>query len=339
MTKVAKRILAGVMAFVCVAAASVGIVTKGYREWGPTKEVAQEDTYKGMVAAQTEARNMSLRIKRASSAAAQASDTVTVSATLATNGNTVYNKVLNWSIAFKNANSTWASGKKLSDYVTMTVAEDTQSITLTCLKAFSEPITVTAVSDENSSATASCQLDYVKRFVEKDTYFDKDEGNAVGGALCLGEEFFTVYDLSVGEGTITPSIEIADISLIDTEEFFDITNQMLLQGANLITSYSFDMIHDGVVSGLNFEFDFAKLYGFSSSEGHTDAMNEFYYEAKNIYDRYETYFKLSIETQAVYKGVVYDSFSESALVRIDLGSFPDLKAVTGVNLNQSQVIF
>lgn len=70
---------------------------------------------------------------------------------------------LDWSIAFSNPSSTWASGKTLSDYVTMTIADDTQSVTLTCLQPFGEQIIVSVQATYYQSATASATVDYIKR--------------------------------------------------------------------------------------------------------------------------------------------------------------------------------
>lgn len=69
--------------------------------------------------------------------------------------------VLKWSIAWKNASGTWASGKNVNEYVAMD-AEGLQA-TLTCLQAFGEQILVTVTSVDNPNATATCTIDYRKR--------------------------------------------------------------------------------------------------------------------------------------------------------------------------------
>lgn len=70
---------------------------------------------------------------------------------------------LDWTIAFKNASSEWATGKTLSEYVTMEVDSTTLNSTITFVKAFGEQIIVSAKSLQNESATASCTVDYKKR--------------------------------------------------------------------------------------------------------------------------------------------------------------------------------
>mgnify|MGYP004454168583 CR=1 FL=1 len=76
-----------------------------------------------------------------------------------------------WSVAFKNASSTWAKGKNISDYVTVekSSASDLQA-TVTCKQAFGEQIIVT-VSSDYGSASASCTVDYKKRVLHNKITF------------------------------------------------------------------------------------------------------------------------------------------------------------------------
>lgn len=76
-----------------------------------------------------------------------------------------------WSVAFKNASSSWAKGKNISDYVTIekSSASDLQA-TVTCKQAFGEQIIVT-VSSDYGSASASCTVDYKKRVLHNKITF------------------------------------------------------------------------------------------------------------------------------------------------------------------------
>ena len=76
-----------------------------------------------------------------------------------------------WSVAFKNASSSWAKGKNISDYVTVekSSASDLQA-TVTCKQAFGEQIIVT-VSSDYGSASASCTVDYKKRVLHNKITF------------------------------------------------------------------------------------------------------------------------------------------------------------------------
>ncbi|MGN0805635.1 MAG: hypothetical protein ACI4MC_01240, partial [Candidatus Coproplasma sp.] len=72
-------------------------------------------------------------------------------------------KQTTFTAAFKNPSSTWATGKKVSDYVTVTATGDTTA-TLTVLQSFSEQIIVTATCNRNTAIKATTTVDYVGTF-------------------------------------------------------------------------------------------------------------------------------------------------------------------------------
>lgn len=73
-------------------------------------------------------------------------------------------KRVDFSVAWVNASSTWATGKTVTDYVSITQATDgALTALLTCTQAFGEQIKVTASARSNPSAQATCTLDYAKR--------------------------------------------------------------------------------------------------------------------------------------------------------------------------------
>lgn len=75
-----------------------------------------------------------------------------------------FDKTVDWSIAFANPSSAWASGKTVTDYVTVTPSSNgSLTATVQCLQDFGEQIIVTVTSRNNSSAKATCTVDYVKR--------------------------------------------------------------------------------------------------------------------------------------------------------------------------------
>lgn len=85
-----------------------------------------------------------------------------------------------FSIAFKNASSTWAKGKTLSQYVTLSQS-DTTHATISCLKAFGEQIIVTyTVAGENGNVTATYPLDYAKRILTGILDSDNNTGIVIG---------------------------------------------------------------------------------------------------------------------------------------------------------------
>lgn len=88
-----------------------------------------------------------------------------------------------FTIAFKNASSAWATGKTVTEYVTLSQSNEKQA-TVSCLKAFGEPIVITyTVKGENgSNKTATYQLDYRARIT------------GFRGLLLNGDEHYAVYD-------------------------------------------------------------------------------------------------------------------------------------------------
>lgn len=113
----------------------------------------------------------------------------------------------NWDIAWKNASSSWASGKKLSDYMTMEVSDDTMSVDLVCSQAFGEQIIVTATSLADSSKSAQCTLDYEKRIVDVTIGINEKTAGALS-AINFSDsalEYTFTATPSYGVGTITPT--------------------------------------------------------------------------------------------------------------------------------------
>ncbi len=74
---------------------------------------------------------------------------------------TVTDSSLIWSIAWKNPSSSWASGKSVTDYITLTDNDSTATVTLK--SAFGEQAIITVAAASNENATATCTVDYVQR--------------------------------------------------------------------------------------------------------------------------------------------------------------------------------
>lgn len=73
-------------------------------------------------------------------------------------------KALEWTIAFKNASSTWATGKTVTDYVTISPnSSDDKYCTVTCSQAFGEQIIVKCASKDYPGIYATATVDYVRK--------------------------------------------------------------------------------------------------------------------------------------------------------------------------------
>ncbi len=113
-------------------------------------------------------------------------------------------KDVSWTAKFENASSEWATGKSVTDYVTL---PDTTALTnsLTIDQAFGEPIIVTVTSLDNPEAYATCKVDYVKRVTD----FTLTWSN---GSTDIVEESGNYSDLEIkssmtfSDGTVEPTI-------------------------------------------------------------------------------------------------------------------------------------
>ena len=74
------------------------------------------------------------------------------------------NKAVDWTIAFKNASSTWATGKTVTEYATVTPSSDgALTAVVENVAAFGEQIVVKATSRDNAEAYATCTVEYLQR--------------------------------------------------------------------------------------------------------------------------------------------------------------------------------
>lgn len=74
------------------------------------------------------------------------------------------NKAVDWTIAFVNPSSAWASGKTVTDYVTVTpTSNGALTANVECLQAFGEQVRVTVTSRDNTAVKANATVDYTEK--------------------------------------------------------------------------------------------------------------------------------------------------------------------------------
>ena len=177
--KAVKNIIAVVLALLILAGSAVGIgraVTGSWdiREWGKKPDTEQnqpeDDTTKGEVSIENGEsagiRLMAMKIPVAEyktyGVSVQAETAYTVTATVCPED--AANKKVDWSVAFANASSTWASGKKVTDYVTVTPSSDgALTAVVQNVAAFGEQIVVKTTSRDNTAAYATLNVEYLQR--------------------------------------------------------------------------------------------------------------------------------------------------------------------------------
>ena len=177
-SKVLNGILGGALALVIAGGiAFTGVISNGFKNWDHIKPPAQEEpntaednTTKGEASLEdgesAGIRLMAMKIPVEEYAAygvsVQAETAYTVTATIYPAD--AANQKVEWSVSFKNASSGWASGKKVTDYVTVTPSSDgALTAVVQNLTAFGEQIVVKTTSRDNTSAYATLNVEYLQR--------------------------------------------------------------------------------------------------------------------------------------------------------------------------------
>ena len=89
-------------------------------------------------------------------------------------------KAVQWTIAWKNASSSWATGKTVTDYVTVTPVEEGGLVAnVQCLQPFGEQIAIKCISLDDSSKFATATVDYRKRVTGATVSLQAGSSNAI----------------------------------------------------------------------------------------------------------------------------------------------------------------
>ncbi len=133
---------------------------------------------------------------------------------------------VDWSVSFANPESEWATGKTVTDYVTITPTEEgSLTATLECIAPFGEQIIVKVVSKEKPEISDTCPLEYMRRVesvslkVGSDYVltpgvnyvdFEVATGNkGTGGKVTLDVDFTDTYTIESWDGD---SYDATDLS-------------------------------------------------------------------------------------------------------------------------------
>lgn len=186
-----------------------GVYGKNTEDWFKKQEQAEqlpdgEEAGGSQIIEHIECQGVTLLSSPAVTASDGSSVTKTLTASVQPEGAVT---TFDWDIAWKNASSTWASGKALSSYMTMEVSGDTSTITLTCPQAFGEQIIVTATSVSESSKSAQCTLDYEKRIADVTIGINEKTTGALSAINFSDDalEYTFTATPTYGVGTITPT--------------------------------------------------------------------------------------------------------------------------------------
>ena len=163
-------------------------------------------------------------------------DSVTLSATV--KPDSAVDKTVDWTVEFVNPSSEWATGKTVTDYVTVTPQSDGATVaTVQCLKPFGEQIRVTVISRMNTEATASCTVDFAVRptqllvsgiglFPDSSSFFD-NSGSIQTIEPLVANSSYLASDGKYQTAT-DPSVTVSGLSTFTVGEL--VINSFVVQG-------------------------------------------------------------------------------------------------------------
>lgn len=280
--------------------------------------------------------------------------------------NAASNTGVSWAVEWNNAESDWASGKTVTDYVTLTPsgesAAESKKATLECLQAFGEKIVVTARSTDNTSKFAECEVDYAKKLstltfrgsAGSSLYLNADELTpSVEKDLEINRNATVSYPTSMLPSFNNP--EMGGTSIYTLEDEWDITVTLeprdmygdYIEGVNNYR-YRFGVTETTDLTGSTelILFDFNNFimtycggtYGTNLGNGDWNEQSIASMSStdlKEIFDTFETgqtIGLLNVVAEGEYSTVHW-------MVRINIRYFLNNSAVTGVTLNKPHVVF
>ena len=173
-----KKVIGGIalgLVLILLGGVAGGLLQHHYK-WGeeePTVEEPEdpkeEDSTGGSEVEEGEEKGVKLSVRKLMTSeyeeynvSALAEDAYTLTATVLPAD--AANKAIDWSVSFTDAGDEWATGKTVTDYVTVTPTSDgALTATVENIAAFGEQITVKATSRDNSEAYATCTVEYLQR--------------------------------------------------------------------------------------------------------------------------------------------------------------------------------
>ena len=150
-------------------AALVGVLSDGFKNWDKFKPDEEQTQEGGAIITEGEASGMKLMSMKIApenydeyGISPMADTAYQLTATITPDNAT--NKAVDWTIAFVNAESEWATGKTVTDYVTVTpTADGALTANVECLQAFGEQVRVTVTSRDNTAVKANATVDYTEK--------------------------------------------------------------------------------------------------------------------------------------------------------------------------------
>ena len=241
------------------------------------------------------------------------------------------NKAIDWSVSFTDASDSWATGKTVTDYVTVTPTSDgALTATVTNLGEFGAQIKVTVTSRDNSAAYASCTVDYAKKIKSIEFSEYSFIGEEISGCVSEseGKTVWTIKDhgFDAGNPLVLKAKNIEYSSVYTIDDTFSVGyqkryNEELDEGYSLTAGATEYAAFEGKISPGPLVFAEAFAAEVDGGGLITDS-----YNGEIDIDNYEHYIEacMSVETimyvKVEYKGI-YSSYTEEIEVRAEEGLF------------------
>lgn len=191
----------------------VGMSVKLFQKNTPVASMENKTVQSGFVLSETEGTGIALMSARVAEedfavygVSPLAESAVTLTATV-TPSEATYPQV-DWTVAFANS-SGWASGKNVTDYVTITPSSDgARTATAECKQPFGAQVVITVKSRRNPEAYASCTCNYVMRVDFMAINLMSGGRNTTTLALGDGQTYSAFAQTNYTVGTITPQVSV-----------------------------------------------------------------------------------------------------------------------------------
>lgn len=243
---------------------------------------------------------------------------------------TAYNKAVDWSVAFVNPTSEWATGKTVTDYVTVTATSDgALTATVECLQAFKEQIQVTVTSRDDASKTATCVCDYTTK-IKTINYIDFSADSEAKHGSVYETLSYSVYDESQVDVTasyttftvsdkftytFSMTVNEAFVTAVRSQGFTDVIAAGEYVDLSYVGNYSVNALGADKDNVANNVGDYQTRYIQAMKTLGTNAeIGQIKVTATGAYSTYTTYITVYLDASVTEQAVSSVALSDSALM-------------------------
>lgn len=261
---------------------------------------------------------------------------------------TVVNKKLNWTLQWTDG----GSHGNISDYVTISPSSDTLSATISVKGGFNYQIKLVVYSQQDSTKSASCTLDYQKRIVGVDDdciYAGSDETDFLSYAECSNKMSITSFCSSF-DYFINQDILDEVLMLKFDSDAFEVVGTVGTPSLDVKVQFVFDNAYKNAIYSMSqpvqnsdwdnslwynlseYNFDSSKLSGSINFE-------DFEYKTTGMQGSQGLYGFCYGSCTVNVKFTGADGFEHTSSCIFSDGSFPSLTSVSSVSISNSSYTF